>query len=78
MIKACLQSVVSAVLAMALLGACASVNRAVHDDPMRCERDPKCEKKRSEVVDCSQQCNDDPACMDRCETIQVPNSGLGH
>jgi hypothetical protein len=30
------------------------------------------------MMDCSQQCSDDPACVERCEIIQVPNKGLGH
>jgi len=62
----------------ALLFGCASVGNAAQRDPMRCERDSKCEKKRTGITDCSRQCSDDPACVERCETIQVPNKGLGH
>jgi hypothetical protein len=40
-------------------------------DPQRCERDPKCDKKRARSFDCSAQCADDPACMDRCRQVQV-------
>jgi hypothetical protein len=57
---------------------CGAAEKAAQQDPMKCERDPKCEKKRTKSNDCSTQCNDDPACMERCEQIQRPNSGLGH
>lgn len=60
------------------VGACSAVNRAAQEDPMKCERDPKCDKKRGRTADCSRQCNDDPACMDRCEQVQAPNGRLGH
>lgn len=59
-------------------GACGAAEKAAREDPMKCERDPKCEKKRGRQQDCSAQCNDDTACMERCETIQRPNRGLGH
>lgn len=55
------------------LAACGSMQRAAQEDPMRCERDPKCDKKRGRTMDCSMQCTDDPACMDRCEQMQAPN-----
>lgn len=58
--------------------ACGAAEKAARQDPMKCERDPKCDKKRTRAQDCSTQCNDDPACMNRCEQIQQPNSGLGH
>ena len=54
------------------LSACSAAQRAAHEDPMRCERDPKCEKKRGRTADCSLQCTDDPACMERCEQMQAP------
>ncbi len=57
-------------LAFTSLGACKAMEKAAREDPMRCERDPKCEKKRGGTADCSRQCNDDPACMDRCEQVQ--------
>lgn len=63
-------------LALAL-GACATVQRAAERDPMRCERDPKCESKRTDSNDCSTQCADDPACMQRCEQFQA-GQRLGH
>ncbi len=59
------------------LAGCNAAQRAAKEDPMKCERDPKCEKKRGRTADCSMQCSDDPACMERCEQIQAPNK-LGH
>lgn len=69
-----------AALAVMTLGGtgCGASQRAAQRDPMRCERDPQCQKRLNGVVDCSRQCNDDPACMDRCEQVQAPNRGLGH
>jgi hypothetical protein len=58
--------------------ACGSMQSAAQQDPMKCERDPKCEKKRGRTADCSRQCNDDPKCVERCEQVQAPNGGLGH
>lgn len=55
------------------LGACHAAQKAAQEDPMKCERDPKCEKKRGRTADCSLQCSDDPACMERCEQFQAPN-----
>jgi hypothetical protein len=74
----------AAVVAALLLGAfgsmpaCSTMEKAAREDPLRCERDPKCDKKRGRTADCSRQCNDDPACMDRCEQVQAPNGRLGH
>jgi hypothetical protein len=69
------------VTALALLvgssASCSAAQKAAREDPMKCERDPKCEKKRGRTADCSLQCSDDPACMDRCEQIQAPTK-LGH
>ena len=77
--------VLVAVLALACSGgivsavpACKSLEKAASEDPMKCERDPKCNKKRDRSADCSTQCNDDPACMDRCLQVQAPNGPLGH
>lgn len=56
-----------------LMGAvvsCSAAQKAAQEDPMKCERDPKCDKKRSRSFDCSTQCTDDPACMERCEQGQ--------
>lgn len=57
---------------MSSLSACHAAQRAAQEDPMKCERDPKCEKKRGRTADCSMQCSDDPACMERCESIHAP------
>jgi hypothetical protein len=56
--------------ALGLVGGCAATQKAAQEDPMKCERDPKCDKKRGRTADCSLQCSDDPACMDRCEQMQ--------
>lgn len=58
-----------ALLVVAGVAGC-SAQRAAQQDPMRCERDPKCERKRAGTADCSMQCTDDPACMERCEQVQ--------
>lgn len=63
---------------VALVSGCGAMTKAAQDDPMKCERDPKCEKKRGRTADCSRQCSDDPACVDRCEQVQRQNGGLGH
>ena len=61
------------------LGACRAATHAADKDPMRCERDPKCQAKQGRTADCSLQCSDDPACVERCETIQQStNTRLGH
>lgn len=64
-------------LAVVLGAGCAATERAAHEDPMKCERDPKCEKKRGRTQDCSMQCSDDPACVERCEQVQSTTK-LGH
>jgi hypothetical protein len=66
------------IILVLLLPACGSMQKAAQEDPQKCERDPKCEKKRMKSQDCSTQCVDDPACMERCEQIQKPNGPLGH
>lgn len=63
-------------LAPAGLG-CRAAQKAAQEDPMKCERDPKCEKKRGQTADCSRQCSDDPACVERCEQVQQQNGRLG-
>lgn len=62
---------------LAVLGGCTAAQKAASEDPMKCERDPKCEKKRARSADCSTQCSDDPACVERCEQVQAPTK-LGH
>lgn len=61
-----------------LSSGCRAMQKAAQEDPMKCERDPKCERKRGGTADCSRQCSDDPACVERCEQVQAPNRGLGH
>ncbi len=56
-----------------LASGCKSMVAAAQADPMRCERDPKCQKRRGRSMDCSTQCSDDPACVERCEQIMAPN-----
>jgi hypothetical protein len=65
-------------LALVTLASCAAAQKAAKEDPMKCERDPKCEQKRGRTQDCSRQCSDDPACVERCEQVNYPNRGLGH
>jgi hypothetical protein len=57
--------------------ACRSMENAAAKDPMRCERDPQCAKTRGKNRDCTTQCNDDPACMDRCREMTT-DTGAGH
>lgn len=52
---------------------CSSFAKSASQDPMKCERDPKCEKK-NRAADCSVQCADDPACVARCSEV---NQGTG-
>ena len=61
----------------ASLVACNAMQKAASEDPMKCERDPKCDKKRGRTQDCSMQCSDDPACVERCEQVQQGQK-LGH
>jgi hypothetical protein len=55
------------------LGGCKPMVNAAQTDPMRCERDPKCEKRRGRTMDCSMQCSDNPECVERCEQMNAPN-----
>ncbi len=52
------------------LAACAVAEKAAAKDPAMCERDPNCSRGRSSYQDCSRQCVDDPACVERCQTVQ--------
>jgi hypothetical protein len=52
---------------------CSSLQSSAAKDPMKCERDPKC-AKHQKALDCSTQCADDPACVDRCNEV---NKGTG-
>jgi hypothetical protein len=64
------------VLFALLLFGCSTLEKSAAKDPMKCERDPACASKNAKNRDCATQCNDDPACMDRCREMQP--DGLGH
>ncbi|HEY2511681.1 MAG TPA: hypothetical protein VGI39_12520 [Polyangiaceae bacterium] len=51
------------------LVACHASQAAAAKDPLRCERDPNC-AKHERAFDCSAQCVDDSACVERCNEIQ--------
>ena len=70
-----MRALVAGLILMA--AACSTLEKSAREDPMKCERDPKCEKKRGRQADCSMQCSDDPACVERCEQIQQANGRLG-
>lgn len=57
--------------------ACGAAEKAAAKDPMHCERDPSCAKERGRYPDCTRQCADDPACMDRCRQVQEGTDSLG-
>jgi hypothetical protein len=71
------RSVLSLLFLALVLGGCPRLEKSASEDPMKCERDPKCESKRSRAQDCSTQCSDDPACVQRCEEFQA-STKLGH
>jgi hypothetical protein len=48
---------------------CSTVQNAAAQDPMRCERDPKCASHAEKSRDCITVCVDDPACIDRCRQV---------
>jgi hypothetical protein len=56
------------------ISACGARN-AAQRDPMKCERDPACARARGSYSDCSQQCVDNPECVDRCRGAQVDRMG---
>jgi hypothetical protein len=56
---------------------CGAVEKAAAKDPLKCERDPNC-AKNERAMDCSAQCVDDRACVERCQQVQAPNGPLGH
>ena len=51
--------------------ACAATEKAQQRDPMRCEVNPECAKNKGAYTDCTKQCVDDPASMDRCNSATV-------
>jgi hypothetical protein len=58
-----------ALLVVLASAACGGAQNAAAHDPMKCERDPDC-RAHQKAFDCSAQCADDPACVDRCNQIQ--------
>lgn len=62
--------------ALAALPGCGHLERAAAKDPQRCERDPKCQS-RDRMNDCTTQCVDDPACMDRCRQFNQQTGAGG-
>jgi hypothetical protein len=52
-----------------LAGGCSTVQSAAAQDPMKCERDPKCVGHQDKSKDCVSACVDDPACIDRCRQV---------
>ena len=58
------------------LSGCAAAEKSAAKDPMKCERNPDCAKQQMKSRDCSTQCTDDPACMDRCR--EMSGDGIGH
>lgn len=69
-------SVLSLMVVLASLGGCGHLEKAAAQDPQRCERDPKCQK-RDRANDCTTQCVDDPACMDRCQQFNQQTGAGG-
>jgi hypothetical protein len=61
-------------LFLALAG-CSGATNAAARDPMKCERNAECAKARGSYSDCSQQCADNPECVDRCREAQVDRMG---
>ncbi len=49
--------------------ACSTMTQAAAQDPMKCERDPKCAAHQDKAKDCVTMCVDDPACIDRCREV---------
>jgi hypothetical protein len=53
---------------LASLAACRGYNPA--NDPMKCERDPNCQRRSDKSQDCATQCVDNLECMKRCEMMR--------
>jgi hypothetical protein len=66
-----------ALVVASALGAvgCKTLTAAAARDPMKCERDPNCQKKRGRSMDCDAQCVDDYACIERCKSVQQQTGG---
>jgi hypothetical protein len=64
-------AVLRALFGLALLvtlAACRGYNPA--NDPMKCERDPNCQRRSDKSQDCATQCVDNLECMKRCEMMR--------
>ncbi len=48
---------------------CNTLQNSAAQDPMKCERDPKCTSHEEKSKDCVTVCVDDPACIDRCREV---------
>jgi hypothetical protein len=64
-------SLLRSLLAVVGMGAagCGTLQSAAAQDPMKCERDPKCASHMEKSRDCITVCVDDPACIDRCREV---------
>ena len=65
---------VAFLLSLSLLGVglatgCGAVERAAANDPVKCERDPKCASKQGNSRDCATACSDNIECMERCQQV---------
>jgi hypothetical protein len=68
--------VAAALIAAAFTAACGGPRvGAAARDPMQCERNPDCAKGRGSYIDCTEQCADNPECVDRCHEAQVDRMG---
>jgi len=56
-------------LLVASSAACSTLQQSAAQDPMKCERDPKCTGHQDKSKDCVTACVDDPACIDRCREV---------
>lgn len=61
------------VLLLLSVVSCKTMETAAAKDPVKCERNPQCQRRSERASDCATQCSDDAECMKRCETVQ---SGL--
>jgi hypothetical protein len=66
-----MRAVAFGVFAWSLLhvAACGAAQASAAKDPMKCERDPNC-TAHTRAFDCSTQCADDPACVERCSEVE--------
>jgi hypothetical protein len=70
--RVCFAALAALAASVPLTMGCGAMRRSAAQDPLKCERDPDCAKKRGRSVDCSHQCNDNPDCLQRCEQMAVP------